>query len=106
MSDNPMTQDELGAIRIRLNAIAPWPWTKRENLGKQIDWLAKVLVRYADACPRDIFMLDDREMTIPQIDICDFEWPADEYFDCPVDNPEECWKEAARRAVEEKDDAE
>ena len=51
-------------------------------------------------------MLDDREMTIPQIDICDFEWPADEYFDCPVDNPEECWKEAARRAVEEEDDDE
>lgn len=51
-------------------------------------------------------MLDDREMTIPQIDICDFEWPADEYSDCPADNPEECWKEAARRAVEEEDDAE
>ena len=79
---------------------------ERESLRKQIDWLAKVLVRYADACPRDIFMLDDREMTIPQIDICDFEWPADEYFDCPVDSPEECWKEAARRAVEEEDDAE
>ena len=91
------------------NEIQSGCWNLQEenrDLRKQIDWLAKVLVRYADACPRDIFMLDDREMTIPQIDICDFEWPADEYFDCPVDNPEECWKEAARRAVEEEDDAE
>ena len=91
------------------NEIQSGCWNFQEenrDLRKQIDWLAKVLVRYADACPRDIFMLDDREMTIPQIDICDFEWPADEYFDCPVDNPEECWKEAARRAVEEEDDAE
>ena len=91
------------------NEIQSGCWNLQEenrDLRKQIDWLAKVLVRYADACPRDIFMLDDREMTIPQIDICDFEWPADEYFDCPVDNPEECWKEAARRAVEGEDDAE
>lgn len=91
------------------NEIQSGCWNLQEenrDLREQIDWLAKVLVRYADACPRDIFMLDDREMTIPQIDICDFEWPADEYFDCPVDNPEECWKEAARRAVEEEDDAE
>ena len=29
---------------------------ERESLRKQIDWLAKVIVRYADACPRDIFM--------------------------------------------------
>lgn len=73
---------------------------EKENIRKQIDWLAKALARYADACPLEIFMLDDREMTIPKITNCDISWPVNDYFDCPRDNPEECWKEAARKAVE------
>lgn len=79
---------------------------ERESLRKQIDWLAKVLVRYADACPRDIFMLDDGDIAVPQIKNCDGSWPADEYFYCSEYNPEKCWKEAARMAVEEKDEDE
>lgn len=79
---------------------------ERENLRRQIDWLAKALVRYADACPLEISRLYDEEADILKIPGCDgASWPADDYFDCSEHNPEKCWKEAARRAVEEEDDA-
>lgn len=78
---------------------------ERENFRKQIDWLAKALARYADACPLEISMLNDGDIAIPKIRNCDGSWPADDYFDCSEYNPEKCWKEAARMAVEEEDDA-
>ena len=77
---------------------------ERENLRRQIDWLAKALARYADACPLEISMLNDGDIAIPKIKNCDGSWPADDYFDCSEYDPEKCWKEAARKAVEEEDD--
>lgn len=77
---------------------------ERENFRRQIDWLAKALARYADACPLEISMLNDGDIAIPKIENCDGSWPADDYFDCSEYNPAKCWKEAARRAVEEEDD--
>lgn len=79
---------------------------ERENLHRQIDWLAKALARYADACPLEISLLNDGDIEITKISNCDGSWPADDYFYCSEYNPEKCWKEAARRAVEEEDDAE
>ena len=76
---------------------------ERENFRKQIDWLAKALARYADACPLEISMLNDGDIEIPKIENCDGSWPADDYFDCSEYNPEKCWKEAARMAVEEEE---
>lgn len=78
---------------------------ENRDLRRQIDWLAKALARYADACPLEISMLNDGDIAIPKIKNCDGSWPADDYFDCSEYNPEKCWKEAARMAVEEEDDA-
>lgn len=77
---------------------------ERENFRRQIDWLAKALALYADACPLEISMLNDGDTAIPKIKNCDGSWPVDDYFDCSEYNPEKCWKEAARRAVEGEDD--
>ena len=91
------------------NEIQSGCWNLQEEnreLRRQIDWLAKALARYADACPLEISMLNDGDIAIPKIKNCDGSWPADDYFDCSEYNPEKCWKEAARRAVEEDADAE
>lgn len=70
---------------------------------KEADWLVKMLSLYTEDCPLKFSWLYAEELPIPKIDGCDGAWPDDDYFDCSNSTPEKCWREAARKAVEEEE---
>lgn len=70
-----------------------------ERLDKEADWLVKIMFFYTEECPLKMKIQD--ELPIPKLDGCDGTWPDDDYFDCTNSTPEKCWREAARKAVEE-----
>ena len=74
-----------------------------ERLNKEADWLVKMLSLYTEDCPLKFSWLYAEELPIPKIDGCDGAWPDDDYFDCSNSTPEKCWREAARKAVEEEE---
>lgn len=78
-------------------------WLSRElaRLDKEADWLVKMLSHYTEGCPLKFSWLYAEELPIPQINGCDGAWPDDDYFDCSNSTPGRCWREAARKAVEE-----
>lgn len=78
-------------------------WLSRElaRLDKEADWLVKMLSHYTEDCPLKFAWLYAEELPLPKIDGCDGAWPDDDYFDCSNSTPEKCWREAARKAVEE-----
>lgn len=80
-------------------------WLSRElaRLDKEADWLVKMLSHYTEDCPLKFSWLYAEELPIPKIDGCDGAWPDDDYFDCSNSTPEKCWREAARKAVEEEE---
>lgn len=80
-------------------------WFSRElaRLDKEADWLVKMLSHYIEDCPLKFSWLYAEELPIPKIDGCDGAWPDDDYFDCSNSTPGQCWREAARNAVEEKE---
>lgn len=73
------------------------------RLNKEADWLVKMLSHYTEDCPLKFSWLYAEELPIPKIDGCDGAWPDDDYFDCSNSTPEKCWREAARKAVEEEE---
>lgn len=73
------------------------------RLNKEADWLVKMLSHYTEDCPLKFSWLYAEELPIPKIDGCDGAWPDDDYFDCSNSTPGRCWREAARKAVEEEE---
>lgn len=73
------------------------------RLNKEADWLVKMLSLYTEDCPLKFSLVYEEKFPIPKIDGCDCAWPDDDYFDCSNSTPEKCWREAARKAVEEKE---
>lgn len=73
------------------------------QLAKETDWLVKILSHYTGDCPLKFSWVYEEKFPIPKIDGCDGSWPDDDYFDCSNPKPENCWREAARKAVEEKE---
>lgn len=71
------------------------------RLEKEADWLVKMLSLYTEDCPLKFSWVYEEKFPIPKIDGCDGAWPDDDYFDCSNSTPEKCWREAARKAVEE-----
>ena len=74
-----------------------------ERLDKETDWLVKILSHYTEDCPLKFSWVYEEKFPIPKIDGCDGSWPDDDYFDCSNPKPENCWREAARKAVEEEE---
>lgn len=72
-----------------------------ERLDKEADWLVGMLSYYTEDCPLKFSWVYEEMFPIPKIDGCDGSWPDDDYFDCSNSTPEKCWREAARKAVEE-----
>lgn len=73
------------------------------RLDKEADWLVKMLSHYTEDCPLKFSWVYEEMFPIPKIDGCDGSWPDDDYFDCTNPTPEKCWREAARKAVEEEE---
>lgn len=71
------------------------------RLDKEADWLVGMLSHYTEDCPLKFSWVYEEMFPIPKIDGCDGTWPDDDYFDCTNSTPEKCWREAARKAVEE-----
>lgn len=74
-----------------------------ESLNKQADWLVRMLSLYTEDCPLKFSWVYAEKLPIPKIDGCDGAWPDEDYFDCSNSTPEKCWREAARKAVEEEE---
>lgn len=71
------------------------------RLNEEADWLVGMLSHYTEDCPLKFSWVYEEKFPIPKIDGCDGAWPDDDYFDCSNSTPEKCWREAARKAVEE-----
>lgn len=95
LSDPGTTQQDIEEI-IKLRA-------ENERLDKEADWLVKMLSHYTEDCPLKFSWVYEEKFPIPKIDGCDGAWPDDDYFDCTNPTPEKCWREAARKAVEEEE---
>lgn len=74
-----------------------------ERLNKEADWLVGMLSHYTEDCPLKFSWVYEEMFPIPKIDGCDGSWPDDDYFDCSNSTPEKCWREAARKAVQEQE---
>lgn len=74
-----------------------------ESLNNQANWLVKMLSHYTEDCPLKFSLVYEERFPIPKIDGCDGSWPDDDYFDCTNPTLKKCWREAARKAVEEKE---
>lgn len=73
------------------------------RLDKEADWLVGMLSHYTEDCPLKFSLVYEEMFPIPKIDGCDGSWPDDDYFDCTNPTPEKCWREAARKSVEEEE---
>lgn len=71
------------------------------QLEKEADWLAKILFDYTEDCPLKVELQDG--YAIPELVDCEGSWPENDYFDCAKNTPRKCWREAARKAVEEEE---
>lgn len=71
------------------------------RLEKEADWLVKIMFFYTEECPLKMKIQD--ELPIPKLDGCSGAWPDNDYFDCAKNTPRECWRDAARKAVEEEE---
>ena len=93
LSDPGTTQKDIEEI-IKLRA-------ENERLNKEADWLAKIMFFYTEECPLKMKIQD--ELPIPKLDECLGAWPENDYFDCVKNTPKKCWREAARKSVEEEE---
>lgn len=75
-----------------------------DRLGKESDWLVKMLSLYTEDCPLKFSWVYAEKLHIPKIDDCEGTWSVDDCFHCSGRNPGQCWREAARKAVEEEND--
>ncbi|MEQ2655208.1 hypothetical protein AAAU16_12015 [Desulfovibrio piger] len=70
-----------------------------ESLNKQANWLVKMLSHYTEDCPLKFKLVYEERFPIPKIDNCHGQ--EGDIEDCAYFSTE-CWREAARKAVEEK----
>ena len=73
-----------------------------ERLNKEADWLVKMLSLYTEDCPLKFSWVYAEKLPIPKIDDCEGTWSVDDCFHCSGRNSGQCWREAASKAVEEK----
>lgn len=80
-------------------------WFSRElaRLEKEADWLVRMLSLYTEDCPLKFSWVYAEKLPIPKIDDCEGTWSVDDCFHCSGRNPGQCWREAARKAVEEEE---
>ena len=98
LSDPDTTQQDIDEI-IKLRAENERLRGEVESLNKQADWLVKTMFLYTEECPLKMKIQD--ELPIPKLDGCAGAWPENDYFDCAKNTPMECWRNAARKAIEE-----
>ena len=68
------------------------------RLNKEADWLVKILSNYTEGCPLKFKVVYELRFPIPKIDQCSEQ--EDDIEDCAY-IPSQCWREAARKAVED-----
>lgn len=90
LSDPGTTQKDIEEI-IKLRA-------ENERLNKEADWLVKMLSHYTEDCPLKFKVVYEVWFPIPRIDQCSGQ--ESDIEDCAY-IPSQCWREAARKAVEE-----
>lgn len=90
ISDPGTTQKDIEEI-IKLRA-------ENERLNKEADWLVKMLSHYTEDCPLKFKVVYEVWLPIPRIDQCSGQ--ESDIEDCAY-IPSQCWREAARKAVEE-----
>ena len=73
------------------------------RLNKESDWLVKMLSLYTEDCPLKFSWVYAEKLPIPKIDDCEGTWSVDDCIHCAGRNPGQCWREAARKAVEEEE---
>lgn len=76
---------------------------ENERLNKEADWLVRILSLYTEDCPLKFSWVYAEKLPIPKIDDCEGTWSVDDCFHCSGRNPGQCWREAARKAVEEEE---
>lgn len=69
------------------------------RLNKEADWLVGMLSHYTEDCPLKFKLVYEEKFPIPKIDNCHGQ--EGDIEDCAYFS-KECWREAARKAVEEK----
>lgn len=98
LSDPGTTQKDIGEI-ILLRQENERLRGEVKSLNKQADWLVKMLSHYTEDCPLKFKVVYEVRFPIPRIDQCSEQ--EDDIEDCAY-IPSQCWREAARKAVEEK----
>lgn len=73
------------------------------RLNKEADWLVRMLSLYTEDCPLKFSWVYAEKLPIPKIDDCEGTWSVDDCLHCAGCNPGQCWREAARKAVEEEE---
>ena len=68
------------------------------RLDREADWLVKMLSHYTEDCPLKFKVVYEVRFPIPKIDQCSGQ--ESDIEDCAY-IPSQCWREAARKAVED-----
>lgn len=74
------------------------------RLDKEADWLVKVLSLFTEECPYRFYLVYEEKIPIPPVDGCEWQWPECHECDIAQKHPGKCWREAARKAVEDEND--
>lgn len=100
LNDPGTTRNDIEEI-LRLRAENERLRGEVKSLNKQADWLVKMLSLYTEDCPLKFSWVYAEKLPIPKIDDCEGHWSVDDCFHCSGRNPGQCWREAARKAVED-----
>lgn len=73
------------------------------RLDKESEWLVKVLSLFTEECPYRFDLNYEERIPIPPVDGCEWQWPECHECDIAQKYPGKCWRETARKAVEEEE---
>lgn len=73
------------------------------RLDKESEWLVKVLSLFTEECPYRFYLNYEERIPIPPVDGCEWQWPECHECDIAQKYPGKCWRETARKAVEEEE---
>lgn len=73
------------------------------RLDKEADWLVKVLSLFTEECPYRFYLNYEERIPLPPVDGCEWQWPECHECDIAQKYPGKCWRETARKAVEEEE---
>lgn len=99
LSDPGTTQQDIEEI-IKLRAENERLRGEVTRLDREADWLVKMLSHYTEDCPLKFKVVYEVRFPIPKIDQCSGQ--ESDIEDCAY-IPSQCWREAARKAVEEEE---